>query len=241
MYHITIYKMSKHGKKYNEVKKLVEDKSYALDEAIALLKKTATTKFDSTCEVHFNLGVDPRQSDQNVRTSVNLPHGTGKDVRVVAFVGEENVKTAKEAGASEAGTENLMEKILKGWLDFDVAVATPDQMKEIGKIAKILGQKGLMPNPKSGTVSPDVAKTIKELKKGKIEIRVDKQSNVHTVFGKISFDEAKLKENFQTLMKAIVEAKPANAKGTYLRSATIALTMGPGIRLEPNALITVTK
>ncbi|MFA6918252.1 MAG: 50S ribosomal protein L1, partial [Candidatus Gracilibacteria bacterium] len=185
----------KHGKKYLEAAKLVEKKAYSLDEAVALLKKTNPTKFDASVEVHFYLGVDPKQADQNIRTTVALPHGTGKDVRVVAFVGEEKIKEAKAAGAVEAGTEVLIEKIEGGWLGFDVAIATPDQMKNLGKIAKTIGQKGLMPNPKTGTVTTDVAKTIAEIKKGKVEVRVDKLSNLHNIFGKVSFTEAQLKDN----------------------------------------------
>lgn len=224
--------MAKHGKKYREAAKLVEKKAYSLDEAIALLKKTATTKFDSSCELHIKLGVDPKQADQNIRTAVALPHGTGTDVCVVAFVSEEHAKAAKEAGAVEAGTEALIKKIEKGWTDFDVAVATPDQMKELGKIAKTLGQKRLMPSPKAGTVTPDFKKAISELKKGKVEVRLDKDSNAHNIFGKISFEEAELKENFLALMKAIIAVKPSSSKGNYLRSVTVTTTMGPGIHLD---------
>jgi large subunit ribosomal protein L1 len=224
----------KHGKKYLEAKKLVESKQYSLDEAIALLKKTNPAKFDASCEVHFYLGVDPKQADQNIRTTVALPHGTGKDVRVVAFVGEEKIKEAKAAGAIEAGTDVLIEKIEGGWLGFDVAVATPDQMKNLGKIAKTIGQKGLMPNPKTGTVTMDIAKTISEIKKGKVEVRIDKLSNLHNIFGKISFDEVKLKDNLKAIIKAVVENKPASSKGTYIKSITITSTMGPGIALDVN-------
>ena len=224
----------KHGKKYLEAKKLVESKQYSLDEAIALLKKTNPAKFDASCEVHFYLGVDPKQADQNIRTTVALPHGTGKDVRVVAFVGEEKIKEAKAAGAIEAGTDVLIEKIEGGWLGFDVAVATPDQMKNLGKIAKTIGQKGLMPNPKTGTVTMDIAKKISEIKKGKVEVRIDKLSNLHNIFGKISFDEVKLKDNLKAIIKAVVENKPASSKGTYIKSITITSTMGPGIALDVN-------
>lgn len=233
--------MAKHGKKYREAKKLVEKKLYSMDEAVALLKKTATTKFDASCEIHFNLGVDPKQADQNVRTSAALPHGTGKDTRVVAFVDEGNIKAAKSAGAVEAGTDDLIAKIEKGWLDFDVAIATPDQMKALSKIAKILGQKRLMPNPKAGTVSPDFAKVIGELKKGKVEIRIDKDSNLHNIFGKISFDEAKLKDNLKSLIKAVMDAKPSGSKGNYINSMSVCTTMGPGIPLEVNAAVALVK
>lgn len=229
--------MSKHGKKYREAVKLINKQFYTVDEAIELLKKTSITKFDATCEVHFKLGLDPTQAEQNIRTSAKLPHGTGKDVRVVAFVAESDVKAAKEAGAIEAGTENLIEKIGKGWTDFDVAVATPDQMKSLGKVAKNLGQKGLMPNPKAGTVSPDAIKVIGELKKGKVELRIDKDANLHNIFGKVSFENAKLKENLLTLIKTLHEIKPSSSKGTYMQSITLAASMGPGIRLDVNAAI----
>lgn len=225
----------KHGKKYLEAAKLVENKQYSIDEAVALLKKTSPTKFDASVEVHFYLGVDPKQADQNIRTTVALPHGTGKDVKVVAFVGEEKIKEAKSAGAVEAGTEVLVEKIGGGWLGFDVAIATPDQMKSLGKIAKIIGQKGLMPNPKTGTVTTDVAKTIAEIKKGKVEVRVDKLSNLHNIFGKVSFEEAMLKDNLKAIIKAVLDSKPASSKGTYIKSITVTTTMGPGIMLDINA------
>ncbi len=224
--------MSKRGKKYLEAKKLIVKSSYLLDEAISLLKETSKTKFDSSCEVHFKLGLDPKQAGQNIRTSANLPHGTGKDVRVVAFVGEEHIKEAQSAGAIEAGTENLIDKIEKGWTDFDVAVATPEQMKSLGKIAKTLGQKRLMPSPKAGTVTPDFAKVISELKKGKVELRIDKDANLHSVFGKISFDDAKLKENFLALLQAVLDAKPSSSKGTYIKTVTVSSSMSPGISLD---------
>lgn len=233
--------MSKHGKKYREVKKLIDKQTYTIDEATTLLKKTSVTKFDSSCEVHFNLGVDPTKAEQNIRMSCSLPHGTGKNIRVVAFVAEADVKAAKAAGAIKAGTEELIKEIEEGWTDFDVAVATPDQMKSIGKIAKILGQKGLIPNPKAGTVSQDAIKVIEELRKGKIEIRVDKDGNLHNIFGKVSFDNAKLKENLLTLVKAVHEAKPANSKGTYLKSITVTTSMGPGIPLDVNAAVAETR
>lgn len=222
----------KHGKKYNELAKLVEKEFYTLEEAVALLKQLSSTKFDATCELHMRLGLDPRQAEQNIRTTVSLPGGTGKTLRVVAFVGEENIKAAKEAGAVEAGTGELIEKIEKGWLDFDIAVATPDQMKDLGKIAKTLGQKKLMPNPKSGTVTPDFAGAIKELQGGKIELRVDKTGILHTVFGKVSFDEGKLMENLKTIVAKVKEVKPSTAKGTYIKSVTLTTTMGPGLKVK---------
>ncbi|PIQ77115.1 50S ribosomal protein L1 [Candidatus Peregrinibacteria bacterium CG11_big_fil_rev_8_21_14_0_20_46_8] len=224
-----------HGKKYRNAKDLIEDRLYQLDEAIALLKKTATTKFDSSCEVHMNLGIDPRHADQIVRGTVAMPHGTGKKVRVIAFVTDARVKEAKDAGASEAGLEDLVKKIEDGWLDFDVAVAEPAAMKHLGKIAKTLGQKGLMPNPKAGTVTPEITKTIGEIIKGKVEFRVDKLANLHNIFGKASFDEAKLLENVKTYLKAIVQAKPSGAKGVYVKSLTLTTSMGPGIKIDPAA------
>lgn len=208
------------------------NKSYSLDEACELLKKTATTKFDSSCELHVKLGVDVKQADQLSRSTVSLPHGTGKDVRVIAFVNENKLKEAKDAGAVKAGLDDLIEEISKGWMDFDVAVASPDVMKNLGKVAKTLGTKGLMPNPKAGTVSPEIGKTISELKKGRVEFRTDKQGQMHNAFGKVSFSAADLKENVKALIKAIVEAKPATAKGTYIVNISLATTMGPGIKLD---------
>jgi large subunit ribosomal protein L1 len=225
--------MPRHGKNYRKVKELLEqDKEYTLKEAIELLPQISTTKFDSSCEVHMKLGVDPKHADQIVRDMVTLPHGTGKAVKIIAFVDDEKAKEAKDAGADEVGSEDLIDKIKGGWLDFDIAVASPDQMRGIGKIAKILGQKGLMPNPKSGTVTPEVGKVISELKKGKIEFRNDKLSNLHNVFGKVSFGEAKLEENLKTYVKAVLDAKPSGVKGTYIQSITITTSMGPGIRLD---------
>lgn len=228
--------MSKHGKKYVEAKALVDKEFYLVDEAIELLKKTSKTKFDATAELHMKLNVDPKHADQNVRGTVALPHGTGKDVRVVAFVDESGAKAAKEAGAVVAGTNELIEKINSGWLEFDIAVADPSQMKELGKVAKILGTKGLMPNPKAGTVTIDISKTIKEIKKGKIEFRIDKLANLHTLFGKVSFDTPKLKENLLAVVRAVVEAKPASVKGIYINSITVTSTMGPGIHMDVGAI-----
>lgn len=232
----------KHGKKYQEAAKLVDsNKVYTLDEAIALLKQFGFTKFVSSCEVHLKLGVDPKQADQNIRTTVNLPHGTGKEVRVVAFVGDEKVAEAKAAGAMEAGTDELIKKIEKGWTDFDVAVASPDQMKELGKIAKILGQKRLMPSPKAGTVTPDFVKAIEELKKGKVEIRVDKGANLHNIFGKLSFNEDQLKENLKAYIKSVMEAKPASSKGTYIKSLFVTTTMGPSVAVDVQKAVAESK
>ena len=221
------------GKKYVKAAEMVDrNKLYTMDEACELLKKTATTKFDSSCELHVKLGVDVTQAEQMVRSTVSLPHGTGKDVRVIAFVNENQAKEAKEAGAVKAGLDELIEEILKGWLEFDVAVASPDVMKNLGKVAKTLGTKGLMPNPKAGTVTPDIAKTIAELKKGRVEFRTDKPAQMHNIFGKASFSTADLKDNLKALLKAIVDTKPAAAKGTYIEALSVATTMGPGIKLD---------
>lgn len=225
--------MKHRGKKYKEAKKLVVPKPHLLADAVALLKKTSPSKFDGTAEVHLRLNVDPKHADQQVRGTIALPHGTGKKVSVIAFVPEALEKTAKEAGADDAGL-HLVEKIEKGWLDFDVAVATPDVMKSLGKIVKTLGQKGLMPNPKAGTVGPDVKKIIEEIKKGRVEFRVDAQGIIHNIFGKVSFDDAKLEENLKTFLRAIVAAKPAGVKGTFVNSLSIASTMGPGIKVDVN-------
>ncbi|MFA6992614.1 MAG: 50S ribosomal protein L1 [Candidatus Gracilibacteria bacterium] len=230
-----------HGKKYYEAKKLIEAKKYGLAEAVAVLRKTVTTKFDPACEAHFNLGLDTTQADQNLRTTVSLPHGTGKEVKVVAFVSDEKIKDAVAAGAVLAGTEELIKKIQDGWLDFDVAVATPDQMKGLGKIAKIIGQKGLMPNPKAGTVAEDVVKMIGEIKKGKIELRLDKQANLHTIFGRASFDENNLTENLKMIFKTLMENKPAGSKGNYIKSVSVSLTMGPSIHLDPTLAMNESK
>lgn len=224
--------MRTHGKKYRELKKLVDKPIYSISDAVALLKKTSPTKFDASCEIHMNLGVDVKQSDQMVRSTVALPHGTGKDVRVIAFVTEDKVKEALEAGAKKAGAEDLIEEVSKGFLDFDVAVATPDMMKNLGKIAKTLGQRGLMPNPKAGTVTPDVKKTVSEIRKGKVEFRTDKFGILHNIFGKVSFDEKKLEENLKTFLKAVLEMKPSGTKGTYVKSISVTTTMGPGVRLD---------
>jgi large subunit ribosomal protein L1 len=234
--------MSKHGKKYLEAAKLIEPKkTYDFDEAIALLKKTATTKFDSSCEIHLRLNVDPTHADQMVRASVALPHGTGKEVRVIAFVNEDKVKEARDAGAIKAGMEELIDEIQKGFLGFDTAIATPDVMKNLGKIAKILGTKGLMPNPKAGTVTADVGKTISEIKKGKVEYRTDKQGQIHQIFGKASFSEENLKENLRAFLKAIVDSKPATIKGTYIKNMSVANSMGPGVTLDVSKVMAVLK
>ena len=223
----------KHGKKYTDSAKLLEKgKLYDLTEAVELVKQTAKAKFDETIELSVRLGVDPRHADQQVRGAVVLPHGTGKKVRVLVFCKADKAADAKAAGADFIGGEDLIAKIQEGWLDFDVAVATPDMMGLVGRVARILGPRGLMPNPKSGTVTPDVTKAINEIKAGKVEYRVDRSSIINVPVGKASFEANQLDENISTLMDAIVKAKPASAKGTYLKSVAISSTMGPGIRLN---------
>lgn len=222
----------KRGKNYVDSKKLIDpSKLYEGKEAIELLIQTAKSKFDETMELHAKLGVDPRHADQQVRGVVVLPNGTGKKVRVLAIAKGENIAIAKEAGADFAGAEEMVEKIQKeNWFDYDVIVTTPDMMGLIGRLGKVLGPKGLMPNPKSGTVSPDIKKAVSDIKAGKVEYRVDKQAIIHVPFGKKSFGVDKLLENYETLMEAIVKAKPVASKGIYLRSLYITSTMGPSIR-----------
>ncbi len=224
----------KHGKKYQEAAKLV-DRSVQYDtvEAIALVKKTATAKFDETVEVHIRTGCDGRHAEQQIRGAVVLPNGTGKKVRVLVFAKGDKVNEAEAAGADHVGGEELIPKIQnEGWLDFDVVVATPDMMGVVGRLGKVLGPKGLMPNPKAGTVTMDVAKAISDIKAGKIEYRLDKANIIHVPVGKTSFEESKLQENFDALMEAIVKAKPSALKGQYLRSITLATTMGPGVKVN---------
>ncbi len=217
----------------NAYEKIDRTKLYPIAEAIKLMHSCSTVKFDPTAEVHFTLGIDPRHADQQIRSTVQLPHGTGKKVRVVVFCSDDLVKKAKTAGAIEAGAENLIAKITKGWTEFDVAVSTPDMMKELAKIARVLGPKGLMPNPKAGTVTPDIEKAVKELAAGRIELRNEKQGLVHTVFGKLSFGDKKLQENLEALIRAIKEVKPNSVKtGNYIKLVTINSTMGAGIKLE---------
>ena len=229
----------KHGKKYVEKAANVQRGNlYDVDEAIALVKKNATAKFNETIEVHIRTGCDGRHADQQIRGAVVLPNGTGKDVRVLVFAKGEKEKEAQEAGADFVGAEELIPKIQnENWFDYDVIVATPDMMGVVGRLGKVLGPKGLMPNPKAGTVTMDVAKAVKELKAGKIEYRLDKANIVHVPIGKAGFTEEQISENFKTLMDAIVKAKPAAVKGTYLKSVTITSTMGPGIRLNAQKLI----
>ncbi|SHH51289.1 50S ribosomal protein L1 [Tepidibacter thalassicus] len=227
--------MAKKGKKYLEALKLVEkDKLYDASEALELVVKAASAKFDETVEAHIKLGVDSRHADQQVRGAVVLPHGTGKTKKVLVFAKGDKAKEAENAGADFVGAEELVAKIQgENWFDFDVVVATPDMMGVVGRLGRVLGPKGLMPNPKSGTVTFDVAKAIEEIKAGKIEYRLDKTNIIHVPVGKVSFGKEKLAENFATLMEAIIKAKPAAAKGQYLRSVTVASTMGPGVKINP--------
>jgi len=227
----------KHGKKYRAVLENIDrNKLYTIKEAVELLVGSSTTKFDSSSEVAMNLGIDPKHADQMLRGTLAFPHGTGKKVKIIAFVDDGKIKEAKAAGAIEAGSDDLVEKISKGWLDFDVIVASPEQMKKIGKVAKTLGQKGLMPNPKAGTVTPEPVKAIEEIMKGRIEYKNDKEGNLHNIFGKVSFGGDKLEENLLLYLKTIQEAKPSGVKGTYVNSITISTTMGPGIKIDPAEL-----
>ena len=225
----------KRGKRYKENMKLVEkSKLYDLDEAIAVLKKTANAKFDETIEAHLKLGVDGRHADQQVRGAVVLPHGTGKTVKVLVFAKGEKVDLALANGADYAGGEELIPKIQNdGWLDFDVVIATPDMMGVVGRLGRVLGPKGLMPNPKAGTVTMDVVKAIEEVKAGKIEYRLDKANIIHVPVGKASFSAEDIADNYKALMGAVVKARPSAAKGQYLKSVTISSTMGPGLKLNP--------
>ena len=229
----------KHGKRYQEaVKKIDRTNLMDVDEAIKLVKENANAKFDETVEVHIRTGCDGRHADQQIRGSVVLPNGTGKAVRVLVFAKGEKEKEAIEAGADFTGAEELIPRIQKeNWFDYDVVVATPDMMSVVGRLGKILGPKGLMPNPKAGTVTMDVAKAVKEIKAGKIEYRLDKSNIVHVPIGKASFDDDKLKENFTALMETIIKARPAALKGTYLRSITLTSTMGPGVKLNVTKIV----
>jgi len=229
--------MAKRGKRYIEAKKKIDStKVYPIEEAIRLAIETATAKFDETVEVAINLGVDPRHADQMVRGTVVLPHGTGKSIKVLVFAQGEKEKEAREAGADYVGGEELIKKIEEGWLDFDKAVSTPDMMSKVSKIGKILGPRGLMPSSKTGTVTFDVIKAVKELKSGKIDFKVDKGGVIHAPIGKVSFGEQKLLENFKALYETILRLKPASAKGTYVKGVTISSTMGPGVKVDTNSL-----
>ncbi len=221
------------SKKYRDAAaKVNRTQKYSLEEACALLVSTSITKFDSTVEVHFNLNIDPKYPDQQVRSTVSLPHGSGKSKVIAAFVSEDEVEKAKQAGADFAGADDLIEKVAKeNWVDFDVAIATPEAMRKMAKLGKVLGTKGLMPNPKAGTVTTDITGTIAEIKKGRVEFRNDPQGNLHVIGGKVSFGADKLVENIKTVIEAIKAVRPTGVKGTYINSVTLTTTMGPGIKL----------
>jgi large subunit ribosomal protein L1 len=229
--------MAKKGKKYLEAAKLVDrTKAYPIGEAIELAKQTNFAKFDATLEVAFRLGVDPKKADQQIRGAVVLPNGTGKVQRVLVFAKGEKVKEAEAAGADYVGDSEYITKIQQGWFDFDVIVATPDMMGEVGKLGRVLGPKGLMPNPKTGTVTFDVTRAVNEIKAGKVEYRVDKAGNIHVPIGKSSFENEKLVENFNTVFETMVKVKPSAAKGTYMKNVTVTSTMGPGVKVDPSSV-----
>ena len=229
--------MPKVGKRFKAASEKVDnEKYYDIKEAVALVKETATAKFDETIEAHVRLGVDPRHADQQVRSTVVMPHGTGKSHKILVFARGEKEKEALDAGADYAGLDELAIKIQVGWMDFDVVIATPDTMAVVGKLGKVLGPRGLMPNPKTGTVTQDVAKAIEEIKAGKIEFRVDKSGILHVGFAKASFDSEKIEENFVAFMEAVVKVKPSAAKGVYLKNITIKSTMGPGIKIDSSVI-----
>jgi large subunit ribosomal protein L1 len=224
--------MAKHGKKYTAAATQVGDRQYSIEDAIPLLQKVRYAKFDETVELALRLGVDPKHADQMVRGTVVLPHGLGKSKKVLVIAGADKQKEAADAGADHVGGEEVVEKITGGWMDFDAVVATPDMMRAVGRLGKVLGPRGLMPNPKTGTVTPDVRKAVQEIKAGKVEFRVDKTGIIHAPVGKTSFDTQKLVENAHALVDSVVKAKPAAAKGKYLKSVTLSSTMGPGIALD---------
>ena len=225
--------MAIHGKKYRSVaEKVKNDVNYSVADAVTFLQENPTANFDETMEMAFRMGVDPSKSDQSIRSTVALPHGTGKDVRVIVFASGEAANEAREAGAAEVGLEELIEKVLGGWTDFDAAVATPDAMKQVRKAARILGPRGLMPNPKTGTVTDDTASAVNQLKAGRVEFRMDRNGNIMVPFGKRSFTVEALSENAAALLGAIYGARPASAKGTYIKRCTISSTMGPGLRVS---------
>ena len=223
----------RYGKKYREARAAVEDRAYPPDAAVAKVRETSVSTFDASIEAHVRLGVDPRHADQMVRSSVVLPHGTGKTRRIAVFAMGEKAREAQEAGADLVGGEELVKKVQAGEIDFDVALATPDVMGMVGRLGKLLGPRGLMPNPKAGTVTFDIAKAIRDVQGGRVEFRVDRFGIVHVAIGKASFDDDKLRDNFTALMDAIVRAKPQAAKGTYVKTVTIASTMGPGVPVDP--------
>ncbi len=232
--------MTQHGKKYLEAAKLVDPtRSYPPDDAARLVKETSTVAFDASIEAHVRLGIDPRHADQMVRGTIVLPHGTGKVVRTAVFAQGEKAQEALQAGADEVGAEDLVKKIEAGWLDFDVALATPDMMGQVGRLGKILGRRGLMPNPKAGTITFDLDRAIREVKGGRVEFKVDKAGIVHVLVGRASFEAEQLVANLATLVDAINRAKPSGAKGTYLRTLSISSTMGPGIRVDIPSVLAV--
>jgi large subunit ribosomal protein L1 len=223
------------SKTYREVAESIEtDKQYSPMQAIKLARTSSRKKFDETVDVAMRLGVDPRKADQMVRGTVNLPHGTGKTARVLVFANGDKAEVAREAGADFVGADDLIEKVNGGWLDFDAVVATPDMMGKVGRLGRVLGPRGLMPNPKTGTVTPDVVKAVTDIKGGKIEFRVDRHANLHFIIGKASFSEAQLAENYAAALEEVLRLKPASSKGRYLKKVTVSTTMGPGIQVDPN-------
>ena len=230
--------MAKKGKKFTEALKLVDNTaSYNIKDAVELAKKTSTVNFDATVEVAFRLGIDTRKNDQQIRGAVVLPNGTGRVQRVLVFAKGDKLKEAEAAGADYVGDADYITKIQQGWFEFDVIVATPDMMGEVGKIGRVLGPKGLMPNPRTGTVTFDVAKAVEEIKAGKVEYRADKAGIIHAPIGKVSFDNAKLEENFNTVFETVLKAKPASAKGTFMKSVNLTTTMGPAIKIDPSSVV----
>ena len=224
--------MPKHGKQYTKARSTVDGRDYGITEAVAAVKSASYVKFDETVEVALNLGVDPRHADQMVRSSVVLPHGTGKTKRILVFAQGENIKEAEGAGADHVGGKDLVDKITGGWLEFDAVISTPDMMREVGKLGRVLGPRGLMPNPKTGTVTFDVAKAVDEIKGGKLDFRVDKNGVVHAPVGRMSFDEQQLVDNTRAMFEAVMRAKPAATKGKYVKSAFLTSTMGPSVRVD---------
>ncbi|MEM6794562.1 MAG: 50S ribosomal protein L1 [Acidobacteriota bacterium] len=224
--------MARKTKNLTKMRERVEDRPYDIDEAISLLKEVSYVKFDETVEIALNLGVDPKHADQMVRGTVVLPHGTGKTVRILVFAGGEKMKEAEDAGADHVGNDDLAKKIQDGWLDFDAVISTPDMMRVVGRLGRVLGPRGLMPNPKSGTVTMDVTKAIQDIKAGKVEFRVDKAGVLHAPLGKLSFEPGQIRENTDSLMRAVLRAKPASAKGKYVEKISLSSTMGPGLSVD---------
>jgi large subunit ribosomal protein L1 len=227
--------MAKHGKKFTAAAAMVEDRQYSLEEAIPLIQKVKVAKFDETVEMAMRLGVDPKHADQMVRGTVVLPHGLGKSKKVLAIAGADKQKEASEAGADHVGGDEVVEKIIGGWMDFDAVVATPDMMRAVGRLGKVLGPRGLMPNPKTGTVTPNVGQAVSDIKGGKIEFRVDKHANVHFVVGKASFSADQLDENIKAALEEIIRLKPSSSKGRYIQKGAVSTTFGPGIPLDVNS------